>query len=125
MKKIFYTLSILLIFITISSFNSLKAQEALSDENAISLNIFPNPAASGQEIKIELEVKDSQLVSYYIFDFAGKIVKESTQNRKMIADQILQLDLDITTKGLYFVQVIIEDKFTSTKRSKVKKLYIK
>jgi hypothetical protein len=75
--------------------------------------IYPNPSVSGN---VTLEA-DGKIESIQVIDLMGRVV----ENRKMpIQSETIQLTLNVSTDGLYFVRIT-----TAEKRFGVQKLMIK
>jgi hypothetical protein len=123
MKKVLQVTTSIIIVLSLSFFSPLKAQNS-QIEKETQLNIYPNPVISGQMVKVELEVDENKIVNYYIFDFAGRMVEESTGHRLGFGEVSLEKEFTIEDKGLYFVKVIMSDVRTNAKKSMVKKLSV-
>jgi len=98
------------------------------DENNLNkenqLNIYPNPVMSGQEIKVEMELHKQKIAHIYVYDFAGKLIMESTNLKPGFGKSFIQEQILIEEKGLYLLKIVTEDVETHFKQSKVKKLYV-
>lgn len=120
--KRFLRILALNLLVLISTFTWASNEEVLNKETQ--LNIYPNPVMSGNEIKVEVEVSEHKLVHIYVFDFAGKLVMESTNLRVGFGQDKLQEEIVIDEKGLYLIKIISENEETHFKQTKVKKLYV-
>jgi hypothetical protein len=120
--KRFLRILALNLLVLISTFTWASNEEVLNKETQ--LNIYPNPVMSGNEIKVEVEVSEHKLVHIYVFDFAGKLVMESTNLRVGFGQDKLQEEIVIDEKGLYLIKIISENEETHIKQTKVKKLYV-
>lgn len=123
MKKVLQITTSIIIVLSLSFFSPLKAQNS-QIEKETQINIYPNPVISGQMVKVELEVDENEIVHYYVFDFAGRMVEESTGHSLGFGEVSLEKEFTIEEKGMYFVKVIVEDVKTNTKKSMVKKLSV-
>lgn len=122
MKKLVYILFIATMFYFL--IGKAIAQESIFQKDTSSFNIFPNPVLSGQVIKLDVEAGEHQLVSYYVYDFAGKLMLESTQHRVGLGFTHIELEMNIEQQGLFFVKVILEDEDNQSIQSLVNKLYV-
>lgn len=121
MKKFLHILAIgLLVFI--STITLATTEDNLNTQTQF--NIYPNPVMSGQEIKVEFELDDQKIAHIYVYDFAGKLVMESTNLRIGFGEGLIQEEILIDNKGLYLIKIVTEDEETHFKQSKVKKLYV-
>jgi len=124
MKKSSY-LFIAILFLAIATpIHYLQAQNVSSENQTKEMTIFPNPAVSEQDLNIEIPVQYQQTVSFYIYDFAGHMIEKSVKNPVSFGQQSYKFTTKIQAKGMYFVQILIEEENTKIKTSKVKKFYV-
>lgn len=124
MKKFIYTLAVLFIVSLITHTNNLNAQETINNQSIVELSVFPNPALANQELNIKIDVQENEVIKYFIFDFTGKIVQESIDIHPSFGESQITVKTRITEKGMYFIKVILTNKNTSYKTSKVKKFHV-
>ncbi len=123
MKKVLQITSSIIIILSLSFFSPLKAQNS-QIEKETQFNIYPNPVISGQVVTVEVEVDENKIVDYFVFDFAGRLIEESTGHSLGFGEVSLEKEFTIEKEGMYFVKVIMEDVSTNAKKSMVKKLSI-
>jgi hypothetical protein len=121
MKKYLHIIALHLL-VLVSSIAIATNDELLNKETQI--NIYPNPVMSGQEVKLEMEIDENTIIHIYVYDFAGKLVKESTNLRLGFGELKVSENLMMEQKGLYLIKIITEDEGSHLKQSKVKKLYV-
>lgn len=114
-----FAFNFLMIF---SAFASVTINDHLEKETQ--LNIYPNPVMSGQEISVDMELNEQELVHLYVYDFSGRLVIEFEHLRTDFGEALFSKKWVIDEKGMYFLKILIEDKNTALKKSKVKKLYV-
>jgi len=122
--KTFKTIFVVLVFLGFVTPFVSTAQVDLSLKNEESVQLYPNPVVSGQAFSIQIQAKYQQQLTYYIYDFSGKLIEESQTITVGFGEQYTTLSSHISEKGMYFIKTIIEDKNKSTKTSKVKKFYV-
>lgn len=125
MKKLQHIFCTLLLIATIASNTSLYAQNSSVEEDVLGVEIFPNPVLNYQILTIEVKATKEEIVHFYIFDFAGKLVQQSINNITQIENEMIQLKIQIEDEGLYFAKVVQENKDTHYKTSCVKKVYVR
>jgi GTP cyclohydrolase FolE2 len=65
------------------------------------LKVYPNPFQ--QRAMINYQLKEAGNVSIYLFDIAGKMLKQLAQTHQEKGDYQLTLDADYLQSGLYFI----------------------
>lgn len=125
MKKLQHVFCILLLIATITSSPSLYAQNPSVEEDVLGMEIFPNPVLNYQILTLEVKATKEEIVHFYIFDFAGKLVQQSINNIAQIENESIQLKIQLEDEGLYFAKVVRENKDTHYKTSCVKKVYVR
>ena len=120
--KNFIHLVTLIFLVLFSVFSMASNLEKTNGETQF--NIYPNPVVSGEEIKVEFEMGLQKIAHIYVYDFAGKLVMESTDLRPGFGKTGIQEKILIEDKGLYLLKVVTEDEDRRFKQSKVKKLYV-
>ena len=123
MKKYLQILITLSLILGFGLNQQLKAQE-ISEEKETQFNIYPNPMISGQEVTVELEMSEAGKIVFHVYDFAGKLVMESTNHSFSYENGIYKQEIKIEAKGLYFVKCVVKDEQDLVLSSKVKKLYV-
>ena len=121
MKQILHILAIQAILLFIVE-GTMAQQIQISEETQI--NIYPNPVVNGQEVSLEVEMDENKLLHIYVYDFAGKMVMESIDRSLGFGEDIYTEEINIHKKGLYLIKIVLENKETNYKQSKVKKLYV-
>lgn len=121
MIKTIYIL-LLNLLIVFAAFASNAKNDLLEKETQ--LNIYPNPVMSGQEISVDIELNEHELVHLCVYDFSGRLVLEFTNLQSEFSDELFTNKILIEEKGMYLLKMIIENKNTHFKKSKVKKLYV-
>jgi len=124
MKKFIYILSAIFTLFLLSQTQDVQAQKSSTLSENITLNIFPNPAQTNQDINFIVNVNTNEILSYYIFDFSGKVIQESTNLKSDSFKNQIEVKVQITEKGMYFVKVVLVNEDSSSKKSKVKKFYV-
>ena len=124
MKKFIYTIAVLFSIALFSQSNNLIAQETMNKQSVVELSVFPNPALANQELNIKINVQENDIIKYFIFDFTGKIVQESIDIQPSFGEDQITVKTRIAEKGMYFIKVILSNKNTSYKISKVKKFHV-
>jgi len=104
-------------------FNTL-AQNEFKKDNSETVKLFPNPASINQEMTIEIDMDKDNEITYFIYDFAGKLIKERKVIMAMDFSDKATVKVKLSEQGLYFVRVMINDINTGQKSSIVKKFYI-
>ena len=123
MKKMIYPLTILLSILLFLPFNTL-AQNDINKENSDIVKLFPNPISVNQEMTIEIDMDEDNEITYFIYDFAGRLLKERKVIMAMDFNDKITVKVKLSEQGLYFVRVMINDIYTGQKSSIVKKFYI-
>jgi len=123
MKKMIYHLAILISIALLMPFSSL-AQNDIKKDHSEMVKLFPNPVSVNQELNIEILTDDNHEMTCFIYDFAGRLVKEEKLINTEIDDKTT-LKVSFTEEGLYFIRLVIRDINTGQKSSIVKKFYIK
>jgi|GEM_PF-5405942 hypothetical protein len=123
MKKYLHIMIALTLILGFGLNQQLKAQD-VSEEKEAQFNIYPNPMISGQEVTVVLEMVEIGKIVFHVYDFAGKLVLESTNDSFSYENGIYKQEIKIEAKGLYFMKCVVKDEQDLVLSSKVKKLYV-
>ncbi|MCK5775015.1 MAG: T9SS type A sorting domain-containing protein [Bacteroidales bacterium] len=118
-----YPLTVLLSIILFMPLNTLAQNDIKKDDLGI-VKLFPNPVSVNQEMTIEIDVDKDNEITYFIYDFAGRLIKERKVIMSMNFNDKATVKVKLSEQGLYFVRVLISDIYTGQKASIVKKFYI-
>jgi hypothetical protein len=66
--------------------------------------IYPNPVIDGQELQIDVDLKDKTDVNLEIVDITGKCILKKTYSN-LLGKQILSVNMDNYAKGMYIVKL--------------------
>ncbi|MBC3846838.1 T9SS type A sorting domain-containing protein [Winogradskyella echinorum] len=72
------------------------------------LRVYPNPAQD----KLYIYIKEQKLKSFTIYDLYGKVINESYE----LNDNNLEIDVNKLSRGIYLLQIKLEDNSIITKR---------
>jgi len=90
-------------FVTGSEINtSVKESEIISN-----INIYPNPASSGQDINVALTMESSKSVSLSLIDLTGKLI--SRENRLLSQGNNVITMNAVAETGIYILKMDTED----------------
>ncbi|MDO8368683.1 MAG: hypothetical protein Q7T20_17930 [Saprospiraceae bacterium] len=78
--------------------------------------IFPNPAALGGSIRVEMDLRQSGRVSFLLADAIGKIIREFEFRDKPIENQPFELNTKDLSPGIYFLTARLDGEILGTKK---------
>ncbi len=90
--------------------NGYKSQSANSEFSEVSLSIFPNPASD--IISIQYELTEEAYANFTIYNNIGQVILNQSHNEEEKGTHQFSLSLkDLgMTKGIYFVEMIVNEK---------------
>ena len=74
----------------------------------------PNPAVESTKIPFNLDQASD--VRFEVYDLAGKLVKTINEGQVAAGNQFIQMDVNDLDTGIYTYTMIVDGKFTSTKK---------
>lgn len=87
----------------------------------VELQLFPNPITKGEDIKVKLQLKDTDVLNINIIDITGKIVKSLSSKKLIPGTNDLVIESNGLETGVYFVNISANDgKHNSTAKLIVK-----
>jgi hypothetical protein len=77
------------------------------------LTVYPNPSAENASIRFHMEAGEKVLVN--LISVTGGLVKNIYWGISIQGENIIDLDTDQLSSGLYFIELSVDDKFAYTK----------
>lgn len=103
MKHFFYLLSTLILLSGTALATTPESYEPMAPTLDIEVSVFPNPSDGAFFLNIKSEVEDAYHVR--VVNLIGQSVWESD----ITANHRQEIDLSSAPKGVYFVQITVED----------------
>ncbi len=86
----------------LDTFTTLPQKILLSNENILSVDLHPNPAADNLEVEFTLQQEAN--ADFSIYDIAGRLMLSETYKLNE-GDQLLHFDVSKFPQGIYFVEM--------------------
>ncbi len=77
-------------------------------EEVTGLRIFPNPASSGDVLRILFDSEKSFNADLKLISLNGQLIAQKTDNRIVAGDNRMRLDLNNVSSGVYLLELISE-----------------
>jgi len=82
-----------------------RGRKVLNEENALGVNIYPNPVNQGEDISIDSQLPESGAVSVAVFDLTGAQVYENNSDNVQVG-ATLPINTADFASGIYIVKVV-------------------
>lgn len=83
--------------------------EDQSKETNLAVTVFPNPASSGTELRIQLPEKAGQVCNVSIYNQSGQMI-QLFESKLVTGDGLIALIPSVNIPGIYFIRITSESK---------------
>jgi hypothetical protein len=92
-------------FSTVASFRTGTLVNSWEEQLSTSLNVFPNPASSQQELSLSVVLEEGLEASLRLFNLAGQEVRQYGRHALRTGDNYLSLPLQGLVPGVYLLRM--------------------